>query len=154
MKYLHFVLFIAAGLALASCDKSVQSNYQFYQVGVRSSQPGKAGDTSTIHWKDTSFVVATSNPQLISQINTELSLPEESRKIVIGPLGWGSGGYNRNGPHHFKWHLRANEWSLADVSAEIYDGRPHADVDRNIRYWKDTVQAFGPWDYVIKRQLD
>jgi hypothetical protein len=90
---------------------------------------------------------------LIRQIEAQLALPVDQRKIVIGSLVKGSGGYNKTGAHEFKWRFREDDWQLTDLSIEIYDGRPHSDVDLQIDYWIDTVKRFSPWSSYIKREV-
>lgn len=104
-------------------------------------------------WRDTSFVVATSDSSLLLKIDTQLTLPVNQRKLVNGELVAGSGGYNRNASHTFKWHFREDGWTLADVSAEIYDGLPYTDVDVHLPYWLDTVKRFAPWSFYIRKEI-
>lgn len=91
-------------------------------------------------WRDTSFIVATANRELIQQIETELQRPVLRRKIVSVMLAPGSGGYNKNATHEFKWHFKENDWQLAETTIEIYDGRPYSDVDTDTAYWLQTVK--------------
>ena len=132
---------------LNSCKKETNTDidqYQYYEVGFRS---------NIADWRDTAFVVRTSDQQLIQQINAQLLLPANERKLVAGALAEGNGGYNKNGSHEFKWHLKEDDWQLADVTIEIYDGRPYTDVDVNFPYWLNTVKRFGSWGSYIKRKL-
>jgi len=103
-------------------------------------------------WRDTAFVVATSDSALLNQIQAELAKPVNARKIVFGTLVKGSGGYNRNGAHTFKWHFKEDDWELTDVTAEIYSGRPYSDVDLDLGYWLG-IKKFGPWNSYIKREI-
>ena len=65
----------------------------------------------------------------------------------------GSGGYNKNATHEFGWHFKEDDWQLADVTVEIYDGKPFTDVDQDLSYWLNTVQRFGAWSSYIRRKL-
>lgn len=141
-----FVLGFAI-LSLSSCRKENTKDdalYQYYEVGFK---------RSDANWRDTSFVVRTSSQSLIQQMETQLSLPLSSRKLVVGTLVAGSAGYNKNATHEFQWHFKEDDWQLADVTVEIYDGRPHTDVDVNLSYWLNTVKRFGAWGSYIKKKL-
>ena len=116
----------------------------YYEVGFK---------TNTADWRDSSFIIATTNASLISEIETQLSLPVSQRKIVTGSLISGSGGYNKNSSHEFKWHFKEDDWQLTELSVEIYDGRPYSDVDSDINYWLNTVKRFAPWSSYIKREI-
>lgn len=134
-------------LTLASCKKEKSDDtvqYQYYEVGFTS---------HTADWRDSAFIVRTSNQQLIQQIEAQLSLPVVGRKLVFGTLLAGSGGYNKNASHEFKWHFKEDDWQLADVTIEICDGRPYTDVDVDFSYWLNSVKRFGSWGSYIKRKL-
>jgi len=136
-----FILLIAT----YSCKKDSDNfRLHYYEVGFK---------TIAMEWRDSSFIVATASPTLISQIQTELSLPVSQRKMVNGQLISGNAGYNKNASHQFKWHFKVDNWELADFSVEIYDGRPFTDVDNNISYWLDTVKRFAPWNSCVKREI-
>ncbi len=99
-----------------SCKKDPAATpLHYYEVGYK-------GDAA--NWRDSSFVVATSNKTLIEQIEGQLNLPVVQRKIVNGLLLAGNGGYNINSTHSFKWRFKESDWHLADLSIEISDGRP------------------------------
>jgi len=128
-----------------SCKKdSEAATLHYYEVGVK----GSPAD-----WRDSSFIIATNNSDLISLIDAQLFLPLAQRKIVNGELVSGNGGYNKNASHQFKWHFNEDNWELADFSVEIYDGRAFTDVDTDIRYWLDTVKRFAPWSSYIKKEI-
>src|SRR5262245_57061121 len=82
---------------VASCKKSNENSLRYFEVGFN----GNAAD-----WRDSSFVVATADPQLIGQIIGQLAKPISERQIVIGELAAGSGGYNKNATHVFGWHFK------------------------------------------------
>ena len=135
------VLLFAAG----ACKKTASPPLRFFEVGL---------DNNSADWRDTSFIVATADTQLLTQIEAQLNLPVEQRKkIVLGKLVKGSGGYNKNATHTFKWHFKEDDWGLADFSIEIYDGRPYNDVDLSLTYWLETVERFSPWSSYIKKEI-
>jgi hypothetical protein len=138
-------------LTIACSNDPVSPSLRYYEVGCKDLDSVKI--TGTADWRDTSFVVATADSQLIRNITEQLSLPVAQRKMVNGALVPGDGGYNRNGPHAFKWHLKEDDWQLTDVSAEVFDGRPYSDVDVHYTYWMDTVKRFAPWRSYIKREV-
>jgi hypothetical protein len=128
-----------------SCKKeSAPAPLHYYEVGFKN---------ETTDWRDSSFVVATSDTALISKIQAQLALPVAQRQLVSGRLIAGNGGYNKNSTHFFKWRLKENDWDLADVSIEISDGRPYNDVDINLSYWLNTVKRFSPWGSYIKKEI-
>jgi hypothetical protein len=148
MKASMIIALIALSIfSLTSCKKNIEADdvvYQYYEVGFNS-----------VHadWRDTAFIVRTSNQQLIQQIEAQLSLPFVNRKLVTGALVAGSGGYNKNASHEFKWHFKEDDWQLTDMTVEIYDGRPYSDVDVQLTYWLNNVKRFGSWGSFIKRKL-
>ena len=144
------LLMIGLCLFLCSCDKQIcwddkDRKMRYYEIGLNSN----AKD-----WRDTTFVVATANPELIEAVNAQLSLPIAQRKIINGKLVRGNGGYNKNATHEFKWRIKEDDWTLTDLSIEIYDGRPYNDIDLNMDYWMDTMKRFSPWSSYIKREIN
>jgi len=147
MKRIKLIAFSIALIALASCkkEKGTEIAYQYYEIGF------KRVDTD---WRDTAFVVRTASKPLIEQLDAQLLLPVEQRKIVSGALVRGNGGYNKNGDHEFGWHFKEDDWSLTDVTVEIYDGRPYSDIDKDLDYWIDTVKRYGSWGSYVRKRLD
>lgn len=142
-----FTGILMAGILLqVACKKSnsAPANFTYYQIGFK----GEAED-----WRDTGFVVATADTATINAADKQLLLPVENRQMITGTLAAGSGGYNKNATHEFKWHLKENSWHTADISIELYDGRPYSDVDSNFAYWRDTVKGFAPWSSYIKAKV-
>ena len=129
---------------LAGCKKNDNGPLRYFEVGIV--------DTPA-DWKDSSFIIATSNPQVIEQALAQINLPVAQRKILNGAIARGNGGYNKNATHSFQWHFRENDWHLTNFSIEIYDGRPYSDLDLQIDYWVDTVKRFSPWNSYIKREI-
>ena len=149
MKLLKPIIIFSASLfMLVGCKKETEkpdnTSYTYYEVGFKS---------ATANWRDTAFVVRTANNALIQEIEAQLALPVAQRKLVTGALVAGSGGYNRNATHEFKWHFKETDWRLADVTIEIYDGRPYSDIDLNYDYWMGTVKRFGAWGSYIRKRL-
>jgi len=140
-KFLFLLPFL---FLLVCCHKNNNTQWHYYEVGM------KRIDTQ---WRDTSFIVVTSNSKLIEEVNADLQKPIDQRRIPFGYLRRGSSGYNHNGRHWFRWHFEENTWELADATAELFDGRPYTDVDLHVRYWVDTVGRYACWDAYIKREL-
>jgi hypothetical protein len=137
-----------------SSDPAPSPVLHYYEVGLRVATDEPAEKISGLEdWRDTSFVVATADTQLIRKIKEQLMLPVPQRQIVNGALAPGNGGYNRNGSHNFKWHFKEDNWHLTDMSAEVLDGRPYSDVDVEYTYWMDTVKRFSPWHSYIKKEI-
>jgi hypothetical protein len=128
----------------AACNKNDDKPLRYFEVGLK---------TTPDDWRDSAYVVATSNAQLLTLVEAELNKPLHQRKIIAGDLAAGSAGYNKNAGHPFNWHLKENKWELTDLTIEIIDGRPYSDVEVNINYWLDTVKRFGPWGSYIKREI-
>ena len=130
-------------LALTSCDKKQDVQLNYYQVRVKN---------ATADWRDSSFIIATANPQLMAEAEAQLKKPVSERKMVSGALLRGNGGYNKNAGHAFKWRFREDNWSFTEASIEIYDGRPYSDVDSDTAYWFGNMKHFAPWNsYVAKK---
>ena len=104
-------------------------------------------------WRDSSFVVAASDPTLLAEIEAQLKLPIDQRKMLTGPLKEGNDGYNRNETHEFKWHYPADQWKLTEMAIELCDGRPYSDVDLHLDYWLYTVTRFCPWNSYVEKEI-
>jgi len=137
-------LIVCLSLMLLSCRKEHGNSRHYFEVGFTQ---------ATADWRDSSFVIATSDAVLIDEVNAQLALPVIQRKIIVGTVVSGNGGYNRNEGHAFTWRIKEDDWSLADVSIEIYDGRPYSDLDWHRNYWIDTIKRFGPWSSYIRREV-
>jgi hypothetical protein len=140
------LIFIAALIIILmpSCQKDNEKSLRYFEVGIKGSQED---------WRDSSFVVATTDRQLVNAIMEQLKKPIAARRIVMGELASGSGGYNKNAGHSFNWHFIENKWGLVDVSAEIYDGRAYSDVEKNPGYWLGTLKRFSPWGSYVKKEI-
>lgn len=104
-------------------------------------------------WRDTSFVLAASDSALLAEIQAELARPVAERRHVSGPLEGGHGGFNHNSDYWFSWHIGANQWQFAEISAEVCDGRPYSDVEADTAYWIQTVGYYCPWSGYVKREI-
>lgn len=144
MKQWMIILIAAAFLSACKKERSTDEQYQYFEVGF------KRVDAD---WRDTAFIVRTNKPQLLQQLEAQLALPVENRKIVTGKLVAGSGGYNKNASHVFGWHFKEDDWQLTDLTVEIYDGKPFTDVDQDLSYWLNSVQRYGSWGSYIRRKL-
>ena len=142
-KRLVFVFLIGL-VFFGSCKKNESIPLRYFEVGIV--------DTPA-DWRDSSFIIATSNPQVISQALTQLNLPIPQRKIINGAIRRGNAGYNKNATHAFQWHFKESDWHFTDFSIEIYDGRPYSDLDLQIDYWIDTVKRFSPWNSYVKKEI-
>jgi hypothetical protein len=153
MKQLKTLLpLLAILLLLGACKKDNDSKEdapirRYFEIGMRN-------PSVDWKWQDTSFVVVTSDPDVLTAVDAELSKPaDQRRKLITGPLAEGNGGYNRNAGHNFTWHLKEDEWKLTDMTIELIDGLPHTDLDLNHDYWMNTVKSFGPWSSYIKKEV-
>jgi hypothetical protein len=145
MKIILGLLWVAMlAISVGSCKKENPTCMQYFEVGFK---------TAPADWRDSAFVVATANPALIAGLEAQLLLPVQQRKIVSGKLVPGDGGYNKNATHRFKWHFKEDDWTLSDISIEIYDGRPYSDLDLHNAYWMDTVKRFSPWSAYISKKV-
>ncbi|WP_234567142.1 BP74-related protein [Rhodohalobacter sp. 614A] len=87
------------------------------------------------------IVAKTSEPEVISAIEDELQKPFDERNMHInGEIARGNEGYNSD----WSWHFIENQWSLAEISTEVCDGRPGF-VEDDLDYWVDQVGNFCPW---------
>jgi len=114
---------------------------------------GMRGLSGNEDWRDTAFVACASNPGLIQEVLDELTKPLSDRRHINGPIAAGDGGHNFNGPHRFAWHFVPNQWSLAEISIELCDGRPYSDVEQNLPYWLYQVGRFCPWASAPLREV-
>lgn len=104
------------------------------------------------NWQDTSFVAATSNPQVIQQCLDQLKLPVSSRKLFpLGKIDNGSLGYNKNASHEFNWHFIEDDWELVELGIEIYDGCAYSDVE--LTNYIENVGSYGGWSNTIIEEI-
>lgn len=96
-------------------------------------------------WRDTSFVAAATNADLINAVLAEIERPFEERKFIIGDIAEGDGGFNFNGEFRFNWHFVTDQWQLAEVAVEVCDGCPFTNVHQDPDLWLNNVGFFCPW---------
>ncbi|MCG7856406.1 hypothetical protein MD537_05485 [Flavihumibacter sediminis] len=138
------VIFFAIAVSACSKDNAKQEGFVYYEVGF---------DTDNANWRDTAIIIRTNNAAMIQKADAQLALPVAERQIVLGELRSGSGGYNKNAAHEFKWHFDESTWDLVDITVEIYDGKPFTDVDSDTAYWLGTVKRFGAWSSYIRKRI-
>ncbi|WP_315819213.1 hypothetical protein [Paraflavitalea speifideaquila] len=109
MKYWVFIVL----LTTLSCKKDHDFKTRYFEVGL---------NYTPQDWRDSSFVVATSDPALLIQVDEQLKLPVAQRSHINGRIEAGNGGYNKNGSYSFSWHFDENDWRFANLSVELYDG--------------------------------
>jgi len=95
------------------------------------------------------FVAITSDPDLISLLESQLALPEEERFLHINGLISASNGCHN---HDWSWHFTYGDWSLAEMSIELCDGIPSM-VEADTSYWLNTVGYFCPWSSYVLREI-
>lgn len=104
-------------------------------------------------WQDTSFVAVTATQSVIDTVLANLAHPLEQRQFISGAIAYGNGGFNRNGSHWFLWHFLPDQWSLTDFAAEVCDGCPFSDVDKDTAYWVNNIGYFCPWSGQPVREI-
>lgn len=145
MKRLWFLsAFLMMAFAACNKDESTEPALRYFKVGI---------DHETADWRDSAFVVATKDLRLLKLVEEQLQLQVAQRKMVTGALLPGNAGYNFNASHQFLWHFDEGNWSLADFSAEVYDGRPYTDVDQDTAYWNGNLGRFAPWSSYIEKEI-
>lgn len=96
-------------------------------------------------WRDTSFVAAATNADLINAVLAEIERPFDQRKFIIGDIAAGDGGFNFNADFRFNWHFVPDQWQLAEVAVEVCDGCPYTNVHKESDIWLNNVGFFCPW---------
>jgi hypothetical protein len=108
---------------------------------------------NTSDWRDSSFIAATSDQNVIDSVLADIQKPLIERKHIHGPIEAGNEGYNHNATHWFLWHFIPYGWNLVENSVEVCDGRPFSDVDSDTSYWFNTVIYFCPWGIRVSRKV-
>lgn len=104
-------------------------------------------------WRDTSFVAAATNTDLINMVLAEIDRPFDERKFIIGDIAEGDGGFNFNGELRFNWHFVPDQWQLAEVAVEVCDGCPFTNVHQESDLWQNNVGFFCPWTSKPVREI-
>ncbi len=104
-------------------------------------------------WRDTSFVAAATNADLINMVLAEMERPFEERKFIIGDIAEGDGGFNTNADFRFNWHFVPDQWQLAEVAVEVCDGCPFTNVHQDPDLWQNNVGFFCPWTSKPAREI-
>jgi hypothetical protein len=145
MRSILFGLMVLTMSTSCHKKKDNEPSLRYFEVGMKVINP--------VDWRDSSFVIATNDPQLLAKVEEELNKPVADRKIVTGGLLPGSAGYNRNADHVFNWHMEENTWTFAEVTIELIDGRPYSDVELYSAYWLGTVKRYGAWPSYLKKEI-
>ena len=104
-------------------------------------------------WRDTTFIVATADTAVIADVLNDLQKPRIERKLIIGFIASGNGGFNRNASHWFGWHFVPGQWHLQELAMEVCDGCPYSDIDLNPNYWLNQIGEFCPWTSSVAREV-
>ncbi|MCX7607352.1 MAG: hypothetical protein N2170_08845 [Bacteroidia bacterium] len=97
------------------------------------------------------FILRLREPSLIAEARAMLR-DTTLRKIPIGPLRRGDGGFNRCAGRQWGWHVLPDSVSFAEMAIELCDGLP-SHVEGDISYWVDTVGRYCPWGARIVREI-
>lgn len=124
------LLVLALVLAAAACGGGGSS--------PAAPAPLPEGAVFRVQALDETFHVLLENPARIAE--AEAVLASGQPKLVVGRVQRGDGGFNQP----WSWHLAPASVELADLCAELFDGRP-SDVEADLDYWVDTVRFFCPW---------
>lgn len=99
---------------------------------------------------DESFVAATSDSMVLTDIDQQLALPENQRFLHIhGPIDSTNGGHNFG----WSWHFVPDQWLMAENSIELCDGRPSI-VETDLQNYLHVVGSYCPWASYVFVELD
>ncbi len=101
------------------------------------------GQVATIETAQGRFRAVIKDPAMVELARRELAGGDDAG-VPFGPLAWGNGGVNRG----HRWHV--TELRFADFTIELCDGTVVM-VDRDTRYWVETVGSFCPWSGRVVR---
>jgi hypothetical protein len=94
------------------------------------------------------YRASTADPAIIEKARAELAKPPLERRVHIN--GKISAGEGNNSP--WKWHFNDGEWTLAEMSIELCDGRP-SHVNENLEQWLREVGSYCPWASYVSKEL-
>jgi len=143
MRNHHYIVSaVIFSLILASCDDNStgpqkDDRFRFFEFAMR----GRGVEQN--------FIAQTSDPQILSLVDTLLALPEEERNmLLLGSIA------TRNGGHNFDWnrHFVPDEWQVVEVAVEVCDGNPLG-VEDDLDYWLEHLGLFCPWGSFIVREV-
>ena len=139
----YIVLAVIFSLILASCDDSStdpqkDDGVRFFEFAMR----GRGVEQN--------FIAQTSDPQILSLVDTLLALPEEERNMfILGNIAPSNGGHNFD----WNWHFVPDEWQLVEAAVEVCDGNPLM-VEDGLDYWLEHLGYFCPWGLFIVREVE
>ena len=87
---------------------------------------------------DETFRVGVNDPVQIDSFAARLASGVQGP--VSGTLARGAGGVNQP----WSWHLDPETAHVADLTAEVCDGRPSF-VEDDLDYWLESVKQYCPW---------
>lgn len=139
MSLRFWIVLVAVAVLISGCDTTDTSpgtELRYFEF------------VDTTH--DETFVAATTDPEVIETVESQLAKPKDERNLHInGAIARGERDYNPGYP----WHFVEGEWALAEISTEVCDGRPAA-LSENLDYWVDEVGRFCPWSSQVKKEVD
>ncbi len=139
MQYSHifYIVIIFALIATACSTSNNEDDARYFEFTYESDEI------------DYSIVAKTSDPDVITNVEAELSKPFDQRSMFInGDIARGKKDYN-----NWSWHFIPNQWNLTELAAEVCDGRPSY-VEEDLDYWVDQVGNFCPWGSRVLREVD
>lgn len=101
----------------------------------------------------TSFIVATSDSTVISDVLNDIALPINNRRFISGNVTNGNGGFNHDGINWHTWHFIPNEWQLTSSNVEYCDGIS-SNIGNNPSVIAGDTIYFCPWDSYPFQEVD
>lgn len=136
-KIFYLSIILLALLSACSTDSEVD-NARYFEF---------THESDDIHY---TIIAKTSDPGVIARVEQELAKPFDQRNMHInGVIERGNPGYNSD----WSWHFVEGQWDLAEISAEVCDGRPGF-VEEDLDYWVDDVGRFCPWGARVKGEVN
>lgn len=94
------------------------------------------------------YRASTSDSILIEKVRAEMKRPLAERSLHInGVIAKGGEG---NSP--WKWHFVQDQWTLAELSAELCDGQPSL-IDESLDERLNRVGSYCPWSSRVAKEL-
>jgi len=103
-----------------------------------------------VNGETANFIVRTSNPEVITKLENQMSKPIKDRSQHInGTIISGNGGYN----YDWSWRFKDDSWSVVDMSIELCDGNPFY-IEENLDYFINRINGqYCPWSSVVEKEL-